>query len=204
MVTNLSTKKLKKSFYRREVIVVARDLLGKVLVKSNGKEILAGKIVEVESYHGDIDAAAHSYGGITKRNEIMFEAGGYLYVYFTYGAHHCCNVVTGKKGQGTAVLIRAIEPIIGLNRMIKNRFERKLKNEKEIFNLTSGPGKVCQAFKLDRSHSGTDLTGNKIFILNGEKIKSRDIGISKRIGITRSVDLPWRFFIKDNPYLSRK
>jgi DNA-3-methyladenine glycosylase len=134
----------------------------------------------------------------------MFEAGGYLYVYFTYGAHHCCNVVTGKKGHGTAVLIRAIEPIIGLNRMIKNRFERKLKNEKEIFNLTSGPGKVCQAFKLDRSHSGTDLTGNKIFILNGEKIKSRDIGISKRIGITRSVDLPWRFFIKDNPYLSRK
>ena len=204
MVTNLSTKKLKKSFYRREVIVVARDLLGKVLVKSNGKEILAGKIVEVESYHGDNDEASHSYGGITKRNEIMFEAGGYLYVYFTYGAHHCCNVVTGKKGQGTAVLIRAIEPIIGLNRMIKNRFERKLKNEKEIFNLTSGPGKVCQAFKLDRSHSGTDLTGNKIFILNGEKIKSRDIGISKRIGITRSVDLPWRFFIKDNPYLSRK
>ena len=204
MVTNLSTKKLKKSFYRREVIVVARDLLGKVLVKSNGKEILAGKIVEVESYHGDIDEASHSYGGITKRNEIMFEAGGYLYVYFTYGAHHCCNVVTGKKGQGTAVLIRAIEPIIGLNRMIKNRFERKLKNEKEIFNLTSGPGKVCQAFKLDRSHSGTDLTGNKIFILNGEKIKSMDIGISKRIGITRSVDLPWRFFIKNNPYLSRK
>ena len=204
MVTNLSTKKLKKSFYRREVIVVARDLLGKVLVKSNGKEILAGKIVEVESYHGDIDAAAHSYGGVTKRNEIMFEAGGYLYVYFTYGAHHCCNVVTGKKGQGTAVLIRAIEPIIGLNRMIKNRFERKLKNEKEIFNLTSGPGKVCQAFRLDRSHSGTDLTGEKIFILDGEKIKSRDIGISKRIGITRSLDLLWRFFIKDNPYLSPK
>ncbi|HSW55034.1 MAG TPA: DNA-3-methyladenine glycosylase, partial [Ignavibacteriaceae bacterium] len=83
MATDLSTKKLKKSFYRREVIVVARELLGKVLVKSNGKEILAGKIVEVEAYHGDIDEAAHSYGGVTKRNEIMFEAGGYLYVYFT-------------------------------------------------------------------------------------------------------------------------
>jgi len=204
MVTNLSTKKLKKSFYRREVIVVARDLLGKVLVKSNGKEILAGKIVEVESYHGDIDAAAHSYGGVTKRNEIMFEAGGYLYVYFTYGAHHCCNVVTGKKGQGTAVLIRAVEPVAGIDSMIRNRFGRKLKNEKEIFNLTSGPGKVCQAFRLDRSHSGTDLTSDKIFILDGEKIKSRDIGISKRIGITRSLDLLWRFFIKDNPYLSPK
>ncbi|MCU0413677.1 MAG: DNA-3-methyladenine glycosylase [Ignavibacteriaceae bacterium] len=204
MTINLSIKKLKKSFYRKEVVVVARELLGKVLVKSNGKENLAGKIVEVEAYHGDIDEAAHSYGGITERNEIMFEAGGYLYVYFTYGAHHCCNVVTGKKGQGTAVLIRAVEPVFGLERMIKNRFGRKLKNEKEIFNLTSGPGKVCQAFKLDRSHSGTDLTGDKIFILDGVKIKSKDIGISKRIGITRSVDLPWRFFIKDNPYLSRK
>jgi DNA-3-methyladenine glycosylase len=199
-----STKKLKKSFYRREVIVVARELLGKVLVKSNSKEILAGKIVEVEAYHGDIDEAAHSFGSITKRNEIMFESGGYLYVYFTYGAHHCCNVVTGKKGQGTAVLIRAVEPVIGLDRMIKNRFGRKLKNDREIINLTSGPGKVCQAFKFDRTHSGIDLTGEDIFILDGEKIKSRDIGISKRIGITRSVDLPWRFFIKDSPYLSRK
>jgi DNA-3-methyladenine glycosylase len=204
MTINLSIKKLKKSFYRRELLIVARELLGKVLVKSNGKEILAGKIVEVEAYHGDIDEAAHSYGGITKRNEIMFEAGGYLYVYFTYGAHHCCNVVTGKKGQGTAVLIRAVEPVAGIDSMIRNRFGRKLKNEKEIFNLTSGPGKVCQAFRLDRSHSGTDLTSDKIFILDGEKIKSRDIGISKRIGITRSVDLLWRFFIKGNPYLSRK
>lgn len=204
MVAIFSTNKLKKSFYRREVIVVARDLLGKVLVKSNGKEILAGKIVEVEAYHGDIDEAAHSYGGITKRNEIMFEAGGYLYVYFTYGVHHCCNVVTGKKEQGTAVLIRAVEPVEGIDSMIRNRFGRKIKSDKEIFNLTSGPGKVCQAFKLDRSHSGTDLTGKEICILNGEKIKSRDIGISKRIGITRSIDLPWRFFIKNNPYLSCK
>lgn len=204
MVAIFSTNKLKKSFYRREVIVVARDLLGKVLVKSNGKEILAGKIVEVEAYHGDIDEAAHSYGGITKRNEIMFEAGGYLYVYFTYGVHHCCNVVTGKKEQGTAVLIRAVEPVEGIDSMIRNRFGRKIKSDKEIFNLTSGPGKVCQAFKLDRGHSGTDLTGKEICILNGEKIKSRDIGISKRIGITRSIDLPWRFFIKNNPYLSCK
>ena len=204
MTAILSAKKLKKSFYQRELLIIARELLGKVLVKSSDKEILAGKIVEVEAYHGDIDEAAHSYGGITKRNEIMFEAGGYLYVYFTYGAHHCCNVVTGKKGQGTAILIRAVEPFIGLERMIENRFGRKLKSDKEIFNLTSGPGKVCQAFGIDRTHSGTDLTGKEIFILDGEKIKSKEIGISKRIGITRSVDLQWRFFIKNNPYLSRK
>jgi len=203
MATDLATKKLKKSFYRREVIVVARELLGKILVKSNSKEILAGKIVEVEAYHGDTDEAAHSYGGVTKRNEIMFEAGGYLYVYFTYGAHHCCNVVTGKKGEGTAVLIRAVEPVIGLDRMIKNRFGRKLKSEKELFNLTCGPGKVCQAFRIDTTNSRTDLMGEDIFILDGEKIRNKNICISKRIGITRSVDLPWRFFIKDNPYLSR-
>jgi len=204
MPVNTSNRKLKKSFYRRELLDVARSLLGKILVKASGDKILAGKIVEVEAYHGDSDEAAHSYGGITKRNEIMFEAGGYLYVYFTYGAHHCCNVVTGKRGQGTAVLIRAVEPITGINKMIRNRFGRKLTNDKEIFNLTSGPGKVCQAFKFDRTHSGTDLCGKEIFILDGEKIKSKDIGVSKRIGITRSVDLPWRFFIKNNPHLSRK
>ena len=204
MPVNTLNRKLKKSFYRRELLDVARSLLGKILVNASRDKILAGKIVEVEAYHGDFDKAAHSYVGITKRNEIMFEEGGYLYVYFTYGAHHCCNVVTGKKGQGTAVLIRAVEPITGTNKMIRNRFGRKLKNDKEIFNLTSGPGKVCQDFSIDRTHSGTDLTGNKIFIVNGEKIKSKDIGVSKRIGITRSVDLQWRFFIKNNPYLSRK
>jgi len=200
----LSGRKLKKSFYRRELLEVARSLIGKTLVKVNGKGNLAGKIVEVEAYHGDFDKAAHSYRGVTKRTEIMFQTGGYLYVYFTYGAHHCCNVVTGKKGQGTAVLIRAVEPLSGIETMSKNRFGRKLKNDKEKFNLTSGPGKTCQAFGINRRHSGIDLTGDKIFILDAEKIKSKDIGVSKRIGITKSVDLPWRFFIKNNPYLSRK
>lgn len=197
-------RKLKKSFYQRELLDVARDLLGKILVKVYGKNILSGKIVEVEAYHGDFDEAAHSYSGITKRNEIMFEAGGYLYVYFTYGVHHCCNVVTGKKGQGTAVLIRAVEPLTGIEFMIKNRFSRKLKNDKELFNLTNGPGKTCHAFGINRNHSGIDLTGDKIFILEAEKIRNKDMGVSTRIGIAKSVDLPWRFYIKNNPYLSRR
>lgn len=183
---------------------MAQELLGKILVRVAKESTLSGKIVEVEAYHGDFDEAAHSFGGITKRTEIMFKDGGYLYVYFTYGAHFCCNVVTGKKGQGTAVLIRAVEPISGIDKMIKNRFGRNLKTEKEIFNLTSGPGKTCQAFGINGKHSGIDLTGTEIFILDNEKIKINDIGISKRIGITRSVDLPWRYFIKNNPYLSRK
>jgi DNA-3-methyladenine glycosylase len=200
---NLNSK-LEKEFYRKSLLVVAKELLGKILVKKNGREILAGKIVEVEAYDGSIDQAAHSYRGITPRTKIMFEEGGYLYVYFTYGTHHCCNVVTGKKGKGTAVLIRAIEPVFGIKKMMVNRFNRTDLTQKEIYNLTSGPGKICQAFGLDRKHSGTDLTGDKIFLLDEPKIKKEQIGISKRIGISKSVDLPWRFFIKDNPFLSRK
>ncbi len=204
MTEILSTKKLKKNFYQRELLTVAKDLLGKTLVKNGKGEILTGKIVEVEAYHGDVDKASHSYRGKTKRNEIMFEQGGFLYVYFTYGAHYCCNVVTGKKNQGTAVLIRAVEPLSGINKMIKNRFRRKLKNEKEIFNLTSGPGKICKAFGINKTHSGIDLTGDQIYIMDNKKITIDNIGISTRIGITKSVNLPWRFFIKNNPFLSRK
>ena len=200
---NLNSK-LEKEFYCRNLLVVAKDLLGKILVKKNGKEILAGKIVEVEAYDGSTDQAAHSYGRITPRNKIMFEDGGFLYVYFTYGAHHCCNVVTGIKGKGTAVLIRAVEPVFGLKKIMINRFNKTDLTQKEIYNLTSGPGKICQAFGLDRSYTGTDLTKNKIFLLDMPKVKKSKIGISKRIGISKSVDLPWRFFIKDNPFLSRK
>jgi DNA-3-methyladenine glycosylase len=197
-------KKIQRKFYKREVTEVAKNLLGMIIFKNDAKYPLAGKIVEVEAYHGDFDKAAHSYNGKTKRTEVMFREGGYFYVYFTYGAHFCCNVVTGKEGQGTAVLIRAIEPLTGVDKMIQNRFGRKLKSEKEIYNLTSGPGKVCKALNINKSFTGVDLLGDEIFILRNKKIKEMDVGISKRIGINRSVELPWRFFIKDNPYLSRK
>ena len=195
--------KLKKNFYSRKVLTVAKELLGKILVKENGREFYAGKIVEVEAYDGSMDKAAHSFPGKTKRNEIMFREGGYLYVYLSYGVHYCCNVVTGEKDKGTAVLIRAVEPIEGIESMSKNRFGRTQINEKEMHNLTSGPGKVCKAMNINTEHSGIDLTGNKIYILDQPNIEAKMIGISKRIGITRSANLPWRFYIKDNPYLSR-
>ena len=204
MDTSHNFKKLPRRFYTREVKTVAKDLLGKILLKKDGNSILAAKIVEVEAYDGNIDEAAHTFIGKTTRNEIMFNEGGYFYVYFTYGAHFCCNVVTGKKDHGTAVLIRAIEPIKGINKMIKNRFGRKLLNEKERFNLTSGPGKVCQAMGINRSHYGVDLTKDKIFILDAPKLKRDMIVVTKRVGIKKSVDLPWRFYIKENPYVSRK
>lgn len=196
--------KLPRNFYIRNTITVAKELLGKVLVKKEKRKLLAGAIVEVEAYDGSVDEAAHTFIGKTKRNEIMFNEGGYFYVYFTYGVHFCCNVVTGIKDEGTAVLIRSVEPITGIKQMAKNRFNTIVVNEKEKINLTNGPGKVCRAFNINREHYGIDLTGNRIFILDRPKLSSKDIVVSKRIGIKKSVDLPWRFYIKDNPYVTKR
>jgi DNA-3-methyladenine glycosylase len=202
-------RKLKRTFYTRPPLIVAKELLGKIFVRkeisvSKTISFLAAKIVEVEAYDGSIDEAAHTFIGKTKRTEIMFGLGGYLYVYFTYGAHYCANVVTGKKGEGTAVLIRALEPVEGVNQMALNRYARDLKNDKEKLNLTNGPGKLCKAFSITKDHYGVDLTGDNIFIIDQPVLDKKDIVISKRIGITRSVDLPWRFYIKNNPFVSRK
>ena len=197
-------KKLSKQFYTRNLLTVVRELPGKILVKKYGKTFLAGKIVEVEAYDGMIDEAAHTFTGRTKRNEIMFNDGGYFYVYFTYGAHFCCNIVTGKKDHGTAVLIRAVEPLAGIKKMSLNRYNKITLTEKEKLNLTSGPGKVCEAFGITKEHYGLDLTGDKIFLLDRPKLKKSEIVVTKRIGIKKSVDLPWRFYIKDNPYVSRE
>jgi len=194
---------LPRKFYIRPVLAVAKDLLGKVLIRKDGDQVFAARIVEVEAYDGNVDKASHSFIGKTKRNEVMFNEGGYFYVYFTYGAHFCCNVVTGKQDHGAAVLIRAVEPLIGIDKMIENRFGRELKSEKEIYNLTSGPGKVCKAFDFTKEYSGLDLTNSAVFIVDQPKINKNKIGISKRIGITKSVNLPWRFFEIGNPYLSR-
>ena len=203
MIDTTQNLVLTRKFYIRPVITVAKDLLGKVLIKKDGNRVLAARIIEVEAYDGKLDKASHSFNGKTKRNEVMFNEGGYFYVYFTYGAHFCCNVVTGKRNNGEAVLIRAVEPLLGINKMIENRFGRELKSEKEIYNLTSGPGKVCKAFGFNKEYSGMDLTNSSVFIVNQPKLKKNMIGVSKRIGITKSVSLPWRFFEIGNPYLSK-
>ncbi len=196
--------KLPLSFYTRNVHAVAKSLLGKCFVRIAGKNILAGKIVEVEAYDGRVDQAAHTYIGKTKRNEIMFDGGGNLYVYFTYGMHFCANVVAGKPNQGTAVLLRAIEPLEGIERMAVNRFGTKNISGKQKINIANGPGKICRAFQIQRADNATPLTGNEIFILDAPKIKTSQIAISVRIGIKKSVDLPWRYYIKNNPYVSKK
>ncbi|HEY6906028.1 MAG TPA: DNA-3-methyladenine glycosylase [Ignavibacteriaceae bacterium] len=197
-------KKLNYSFYQRDLLVVASELPGKILVKADGKKLLAGKIVEVEAYDGRIDQAAHTFIGKTRRNAIMFGAGGYFYVYFTYGAHFCCNIVTGEEGHGTAVLIRAVEPVAGIEQMALNRYGKDLVNEKEKYNLTSGPGKVCRAFGITGEYYGEDLVNGRIYLLNQRKIPEKNIVRTTRIGIKKSTELNWRFYIRNNPFVSKK
>lgn len=176
---------------------VAKDLIGKVLVRRKGKRVYAGIIVETEAYTGSTDAASHAYRGKTERNKYMFSEGGLAYVYFTYGNHHCINVVVEKEYISHAVLIRALEPVQGIEYMKKNR------GTDNIYNLTSGPGKLTQAMEIDLRQNGADLRGDELFIT--EPIEKRKIKIvkSKRIGITKNADKLYRFYAADNPFVSR-
>ena len=190
-------KKLNRSFYLRDTLEVAQDLLGKLLVRKIGDEFLAGKIVEVEAYLQN-DPAAHSFNGKTERNSAMFLMGGHLYVYFTYGMHYCANIVTESENHGSAVLLRALEPVMGLETLRNNR--KRLLKEKD---LTNGPAKLCQAFGITKQLNKADLTKNDIFCTYND---NDDFVIEKtgRIGIKKGTDKLWRFYIKDNPFVSAK
>jgi DNA-3-methyladenine glycosylase len=195
-------KKLPRSFYIRSPLLVAKDLLGKTFVRKIGKTLLAGKIVEVEAYHGEKDPASHAYRGKTRRNEVMFREGGFLYVYFTYGMHFCANVVTGKANKGEAVLLRALEPIDGIETMRENRDMSGRPGA--LSSLTNGPAKICQAFGIRGEQNGTDLLGDEIYLTEGEPLKKSEIGLSTRIGISRGTEKKWRFFIKGNAWVGKK
>ena len=194
-------KKLPRSFYSRPTLLVAKDLLGKILVRKIGKTLLAGRIVEVEAYLGSKDPASHAYRGKTKRNEVMFGPEGHLYVYFTYGMHYCANVVTGKNDVAEAVLIRAVEPFNGIAMMKRKRHITR--DPKDARNLTNGPAKLCEAFGIRGSHNGIDLCGGSIYIVEGKAILRSAIGKSKRIGITKGTEKKWRFFVKGNEWVSK-
>jgi DNA-3-methyladenine glycosylase len=191
---NLTT--LNSNFYHRNTLSVARDLLGKILIRRLGNKTLSGVIVETEAYLSKNDPASHSYRGKTQRNACMFEKGGFAYVYFTYGNHYCFNVVTEKENVGSAVLIRAVQPMEGIDIMMKHR------RTKDIYNLTSGPGKLTQALAIDKKLNGTDLTNGVLSISTGE-LRNFKIVRSKRIGITQNTDKLFRFYIDGNPFVSR-
>jgi DNA-3-methyladenine glycosylase len=200
----MKTHKLPREFYTRSnVLTVARDLLGKLLVvpDEDGRRV-SGMIVEVEAYRGPEDRASHAYGGRrTKRTETMYREGGIAYVYFVYGMYYQFNVVCNVPDIPHAILVRALEPVEGIELM------RERRHQHPDHNLTNGPGKLCIALNIDRALDGADLLGDSVWIEQYQAIPARRIAKGPRIGIDYAegwIDKPWRFCIRDNSYVSRK
>lgn len=177
------------------VDVVARRLLGCELERDIDGELVRVRIVETEAYD-QTDAASHSYKGRTPRTDIMFGPSGHLYVYFTYGMHYCCNVVVGEEGYGAAVLIRAVEPLSGENAL------RIRRGNRDGVAITNGPAKLCQALAIDKRLNGHDLQKLPLRLIIRPELTD-EIVVSTRIGISQARDKPWRFYIKNNHYVSR-
>jgi DNA-3-methyladenine glycosylase len=188
---------LQRTFYQRDTKKVAKELLGKILVREASNGIIKGKIVETEAYYGEEDPASHAYRGKTKRSEIMWGKPGIAYVYFIYGNHYLLNVVTEAEHKPGAVLIRAVEPTVGLELMKQRR------NINNVRNLTNGPGKLTQAFGITIKDNGKDLTCGDLWIEEG-KVSKLKIDSSKRIGVRRDKKENLRFYIKGNKFISRK
>ncbi|MGA2713428.1 MAG: DNA-3-methyladenine glycosylase [Bryobacteraceae bacterium] len=193
-MTALGKKALGRSFYQRGTVDVARDLLGKVLVHGPA----AGIIVETEAYLGGDDLASHSAAGITDRTRVIFGPPGHAYVYLSYGMHECLNIVAEPDGKAGCVLIRALEPIEGLAIMRSRR--PKARTDRD---LTSGPGKLTRALGITRAHNGVDLTRGDLVVRPPDLNCAFEIEVSPRIGITKCADLPLRFTMKGNPFISR-
>lgn len=188
-------KTLKASFYQRDAIEVAKDLLGCVIERQWNGVTLSGRIVETEAYLEN-DPACHAFRGKTPRTETMFSAGGISYVYLIYGMYHCFNAVTGHEGSGEAVLIRALEPLQGIEEM------KRLRKTDKIKNLCSGPGKLCQALEIKKSENNICLQSKSLRIMQGP-IKE-EIYTTTRIGISLGSELPYRYYLKNNPFISKK
>lgn len=198
-------KKLSIEFYKRsDVLQIARELLGKIVVTKWNDTITSGRIVEVEAYAGIIDKASHAYGGRrTARNEVMYADGGVAYVYLCYGIHHLFNVVTHNKEIPHAILIRALEPIKGIDTMLQRTGKEKLDHT-----LTRGPGNLSKAMGLYTANSGHSLSSKELFIADdGFVYAPKEIVASPRIGVDYAGTdalLPYRFYIKGNPFVSGK
>jgi len=196
-------KKLATGFYNRaDVVKIAKELIGKVLVTQFGEVITSGRIVETEAYAGAIDRASHAYGNRrTNRTEVMFQPGGAAYVYLCYGIHYLFNVVTNQKDLPHAVLIRALDPMQGITTMLERTGKKKLD-----YTLTKGPGNVSKALGIHTGHTGFSLLGDEIYIAEDDfTVAKKDIIATPRIGVDYAGEdarLPYRFILNDNPYVS--
>ncbi|MBZ4663795.1 MAG: DNA-3-methyladenine glycosylase [Caloramator sp.] len=200
---------LNRDFYKKDTLNVAKELLGKNIVRNINGHKLIGRIVETEAYIGPFDKAAHSYNNKkTQRNEVMFKDAGHAYIYFIYGMYYCFNIVTEDEGNPCAVLIRAIEPIDGIDYMCKLRYKKDLKeiSKSQFKNLTNGPSKLCIALNLDKSLNGINLFSDALYVEDAG-YNNFDIVETTRINIDYAEEArfyPWRFYIKDNPWVSQK
>lgn len=194
----------KKEEFQEESCVIAPKLLGQYIIRRTKSVLCIGRIVETEAYGGtyrrQADDGAHSFRGLTKRTEPMFCAGGIAYVYLIYGMYHCVNVVTAPAGSGQAVLIRAVEPVTGIEEMLANRHMTCIKPR-----ISNGPGKLCQAMNITLADNKADLCSSSLCIAHPEKIPRFSIVRTPRIHIDYAVKgktFPWRYYIKNNPYVS--
>ena len=189
------SRKLPRSFYGRPTLEVARDLLGKMIVFRSPEERLSARIVEVEAYIGQDDPACHAARGLTERNRVMFDRPGLSYIYFIYGMYHCFNIVTERENFPAAVLLRAAEPIDGIEYM------RERSPKGKVEQILSGPGKFCRSFGLTLDHSGMDLTGNTLYLTSGKGRLGR-IVTTTRIGIKTGTELSYRFYLAESEAVS--
>jgi DNA-3-methyladenine glycosylase len=189
---------LAASFYDRPTELVARELLGAVLQCTTPEGVTRGRIVETEAYIGPEDPACHAAAGLTRRTRHLFGPPGMSYVYLIYGMYWCFNAVTRERGHGAAVLVRAVSPLDGIALMRARR--PKVKNDRE---LTNGPGKLCLAMGIDGTMDGNSLRDGPIVIRAGEPVPDDDVVVTPRIGIVKAADWPLRYFVRDDPYVSR-
>lgn len=203
-----SSKLLPRAFFNRDPRTVARELLGKLIVRTEGGKRLAGRVVEVEAYLGVGDLAAHAAAGQTERNAVLWGPPGHAYIYFIYGVHYCLNISCLPDGRAGCVLIRALEPVSGLREMAKARELDNLEfnSPRELRKLASGPGRLCEAMGITRPRdNGKDMVAKRTDLqVMDDGFKVRETGVTPRIGITKSAELPLRYIVSNSPYLSRK
>ncbi len=197
---------LPRSFFNRDPREAARELLGKLIVRKRGKHVLAGRIVEVEAYLGAGDAAAHAAAGRTPRNQVLWGPPGHAYVYFIYGVHYCLNISCMPEGEAGCILIRALEPVAGIQEMGKARGLRDFDSAsvRDLHKLTSGPGRLCQALGITRPRdNGKDMVSRSsdLQVLQ-DGLQPDEVAVTPRIGITKSAEMPLRFAIKGNRFVS--
>jgi DNA-3-methyladenine glycosylase len=192
------TRRLSRAFFARPATEVARELLGKVIIHKLNGHTLAGRIVEVEAYLGAGDQAAHASRGLTNRTKVLFGPPGHAYVYFIYGMYECLNLVCEPDGVAGCVLIRALEPLAGIDEM-----QRRRPAARRLRDLTSGPGKLTLAMGITRAHYGCDVTHGDLRVREPAKASPPEIVITTRVGLSVCQDLPLRFYIKDNEFVSR-